>query len=203
MSGQILLISGPSGSGKSTLLNRLLSEFENIHFSISATTRAKREGEKEGVNYYFISEKEFKKDIQKGEFLEWAIVHGNYYGTPLSPVEEAIKHGKIVIFDIDVQGFHLAMKKYPDLITSVFVTTQSINELKDRLKARDTDSDEIIEDRLKNALKEMNELEFYDYLIINDNFNEAYELLRAIFISRFAKVKKNNTQAIIKKWKEN
>ena len=162
-----------------------------------------REGEKDGVNYYFVSEKEFKKGIEKGEFLEWAKVHGNYYGTPLTPVEDALKCGKIVVFDIDVQGFHLAMKKYSDLITSVFITTQNISELKNRLESRGTDNDEIIQDRLKNAIDEMNELKFYDYLIINDNFNEAYELLRAIFVSRFAKVKKNNTQAIIKKWKEN
>lgn len=203
MNSQILIISGPSGSGKSTLLNRLMCEFENIYFSISSTTRPMRNGDKDGVNYYFINEKDFKEGIQKGEFLEWAEVHGNYYGTPLSPVENALKSGKIVIFDIDVQGFHLAMKKYSDLITSVFITTKGINVLKNRLENRGSDSDETIQKRLKNAVSEMNELKFYDYLIINDNFNEAYELLKAIFISRFAKVKKNNTQKIIESWKEN
>ena len=126
MSGQILLISGPSGSGKSTLLSRLMSEFDNIYFSISSTTRPPRDGEKDGVDYHFISVDEFKKGIDNGKFLEWANVHKNYYGTSLEPVEKALKDNKVVIFDIDIQGYYLAMKEYNDIITSVFITTKEV-----------------------------------------------------------------------------
>lgn len=116
----ILLISGPSGSGKSSLIKRLFAEFDNLYFSISSTTRAPREGEKDGVNYYFISKEEFEKGIANGEFLEWACVHNNFYGTNLRPVKAALDAGKVVVFDIDVQGFELANKHYKDEITSVF-----------------------------------------------------------------------------------
>ena len=108
MKGQILIVSGPSGSGKSTLLSRLLKEEKDLYFSISTTTRAPRQGEAHGVNYYFTDEKEFKKGIDEGEFLEWACVHNNYYGTSLKPVLRALDAGKIAIFDIDVQGFNIA-----------------------------------------------------------------------------------------------
>ena len=120
MRGQILLLSGPSGSGKSTVLSRLFAEFSNVYFSISSTTRSPRAGEKDGVNYHFISLAEFEKDIKDGLFLEWARVHGNYYGTSLKPVLEALNNDKIVVFDIDVQGYFLAQKKYAKQITSVF-----------------------------------------------------------------------------------
>ncbi|RKV88358.1 MAG: guanylate kinase, partial [Campylobacter sp.] len=155
MQGQILVVSGPSGSGKSTLLGRLLKEEKDLYFSISSTTRAKREGEVDGVDYYFIKEDEFKSGIEKGEFLEWAQVHKNYYGTSLKPVLAALEAGKIVIFDIDVQGFHIALGKFKSYITSVFITTANKKELKKRLKNRGTDSDETIENRLMNAVGEM------------------------------------------------
>ena len=125
MKGQILIVSGPSGSGKSTLLGRLLKEENDLYFSISSTTRAPRQGETEDVNYYFINKDEFKKGIDAGEFLEWAFVHGNYYGTSLKPVLKALKEGKIAIFDIDVQGFNIAKSKFAENITSVFITTAS------------------------------------------------------------------------------
>lgn len=152
MSGQILILSGPSGSGKSTLLSKLMKEFDGIYFSISSTTRSIREGEIAGVSYHYISEDEFKRGIDEGKFLEWAQVHKNYYGTSLEPVEAALKAGKIVIFDIDVQGFHLAQKKYGEIITSVFVTTKNRDELKKRLKLRGTDSDEVIENSFLTPL---------------------------------------------------
>ncbi|QQF52194.1 guanylate kinase [Campylobacter fetus] len=200
MSGQILIISGPSGSGKSTLLSKLMRDFDNIYFSISSTTRSIRDGEKDGVNYHYISEDEFKIGIETAKFLEWAYVHKNYYGTSLEPVEKALKDGKIVIFDIDVQGFHLAMKKYREIITSVFVTTKDRNELKRRLEIRDADLKDVIENRLFNAATEMGHINEYDYLIINDDLDRSYSSLKSIFETMRVKTKNYDINAVIDSW---
>nr|WP_314469401.1 guanylate kinase [uncultured Campylobacter sp.] len=200
MKGQILIISGPSGSGKSTLLNRLLKEENDLYFSISSTTRAPRQGETDGVNYYFTSEDEFKKGIDADEFLEWACVHGNYYGTSLKPVLNALKDGKIAIFDIDVQGFNIAKSKFAQNITSVFITTASKNELKSRLQNRGTDSAETIEKRLINAVGEMEHILEYDYFLINDDLQNCYENLRGILRSMRLKTSNLDAKEIINKW---
>lgn len=200
MKGQILIVSGPSGSGKSTLLGRLLKEENDLYFSISSTTRAPRQGETEGVNYYFINKDEFKKGIDAGEFLEWAFVHGNYYGTSLKPVLKALKEGKIAIFDIDVQGFNIAKSKFAENITSVFITTASKNELKSRLQNRGTDSAETIEKRLVNAVGEMEHILEYDYFLINDDLQNCYENLRGILRSMRLKTSNLDTKEIINKW---
>ena len=200
MKGQILIVSGPSGSGKSTLLNRLLKEENDLYFSISSTTRAPRQGETDGVNYYFTSEDEFKKGIDADEFLEWACVHGNYYGTSLKPVLNALEEGKIAIFDIDVQGFNIAKSKFAKNITSVFITTASKNELKLRLQNRGTDSAETIEKRLINAVGEMEHILEYDYFLINDDLQSCYENLRGILRSMRLKTSNLDTKEIINKW---
>ena len=200
MKGQILIISGPSGSGKSTLLSRLLKEENDLYFSISSTTRAPRQGETDGVNYYFTSEDEFKKGIDADEFLEWACVHGNYYGTSLKPVLKALKEGKIAIFDIDVQGFNIAKSKFAQNITSVFITTASKNELKSRLQNRGTDSAETIEKRLINAVGEMEHILEYDYFLINDDLQNCYENLRGILRSMRLKTSNLDAKEIINKW---
>ena len=200
MKGQILIISGPSGSGKSTLLSRLLKEENDLYFSISSTTRAPRQGEIEGVNYYFTSEDEFKKGIDADEFLEWACVHGNYYGTSLKPVLKALEEGKIAIFDIDVQGFNIAKSKFAQNITSVFITTASKNELKSRLQNRGTDSAETIEKRLVNAVGEMEHILEYDYFLINDDLQNCYENLRGILRSMRLKTSNLDAKEIINKW---
>ena len=200
MKGQILIISGPSGSGKSTLLNRLLKEENDLYFSISSTTRAPRQGETDGVNYYFTSEDEFKKGIDADEFLEWACVHGNYYGTSLKPVLKALEEGKIAIFDIDVQGFNIAKSKFAKNITSVFITTASKNELKSRLQNRGTDSAETIEKRLINAVGEMEHILEYDYFLINDDLQKCYENLRGILRSMRLKTSNLDAKEIINKW---
>lgn len=200
MKGQILIISGPSGSGKSTLLSRLLKEENDLYFSISSTTRAPRQGETEGVNYYFTSEDEFKKGIDADEFLEWACVHGNYYGTSLKPVLKALKEGKIAIFDIDVQGFNIAKSKFAQNITSVFITTASKNELKSRLQNRGTDSTETIGKRLINAVGEMEHILEYDYFLINDDLQNCYENLRGILRSMRLKTSNLDAKEIINKW---
>ena len=198
MKGQILIVSGPSGSGKSTLLGRLLKEENDLYFSISSTTRAPRQGETEGVNYYFINKDEFKKGID--EFLEWAFVHGNYYGTSLKPVLKALKEGKIAIFDIDVQGFNIAKSKFAENITSVFITTASKNELKSRLQNRGTDSAQTIEKRLINAVGEMEHILEYDYFLINDDLQNCYENLRGILRSMRLKTSNLDAKEIINKW---
>ena len=200
MKGQILIISGPSGSGKSTLLGRLLKEENDLYFSISSTTRAPRQGETDGVNYYFINKDEFKKGIDAGEFLEWAFVHGNYYGTSLKPVLKALEEGKIAIFDIDVQGFNIAKSKFAQNITSVFITTASKNELKSRLQNRGTDSAQTIEKRLINAVGEMEHILEYDYFLINDDLQSCYENLRGILRSMRLKTSNLDTKEIINKW---
>lgn len=200
MKGQILIVSGPSGSGKSTLLGRLLKEENDLYFSISSTTRAPRQGETEGVNYYFINKDEFKKGIDAGEFLEWAFVHGNYYGTSLKPVLKALEEGKIAIFDIDVQGFNIAKSKFAENITSVFITTASKNELKSRLQNRGTDSAETIEKRLINAVGEMEHILEYDYFLINDDLQNCYENLRGILRSMRLKTSNLDAKEIINKW---
>ncbi|MBF7049022.1 guanylate kinase [Campylobacter volucris] len=200
MSGQILIISGPSGAGKSTLLQRLFKEKENIYFSISSTTRAPRENEKNGVDYHFISEAEFKQGIENGEFLEWALVHKNYYGTSLIPVKKALEDGKSVIFDIDVQGFCIAKEKMPNFITSVFVTTKNKKELEKRLLKRNTDKIEDIGKRLENASEEMKFLSQYDFLIINEDLETSYKQLEAVFEASKIKSKKFNLEQIQIQW---
>ena len=200
MKGQILLISGPSGSGKSTLINRLMKEEKDIYFSISCTTREIRQGEKDGVDYYFLSIDEFKKGIENGEFLEWALVHKNYYGTSLKPVLKAFSENKVVIFDIDVQGFDIARSKFKDEITSVFITTKSSTELRTRLEKRGTNSQEDIERRLNNAVGEMSHIKDYDFLLINDDLEQTYDKFKSIFKSLKCRTKYANLSEFIDNW---
>lgn len=200
MKGQILIVSGPSGSGKSTLLNRLLKDESNLYFSISSTTRKIRDGEKDGVNYHFISEDEFKSGIENGEFLEWALVHKNYYGTNLKSVMQALDEGKVVIFDIDVQGFHIAREKFKNHITSVFITTKNKNELKKRLQNRNTDSENTIQNRLMNAVGEMEHILEYDYFLINDDLDRSYDSLLSILRAMRLKSSNVNLRETINEW---
>ena len=200
MSGRILVVSGPSGCGKSSLLNKILEGNENIYFSISTTTRDIREGEREGVNYYYVSKEEFEKDIDEGLFLEWAEVHGNYYGTSLKPVNEALKSGKLVIFDIDVQGHRIVKEKFSDKLTSLFITTPSAKELKDRLINRGTDSIETIEKRVQNSLKEMDSIDEYDLLLVNDDFDNTLKSFQEIVNVELMKIDKKSKDRFINKW---
>ena len=201
VSRQILLISGPSGSGKSSLLSKLFAEFKDkLYFSISSTTRAARQGEKDGVNYHFISQEQFQADIKAGLFLEWANVHGNLYGTSLRPVTHALNEGKVVVFDIDVQGYLLAKKQYPKEITAVFISTQNSSILASRLENRGSESDESIKTRLENAKNEMKYIKDYDHIIVNDDLEAAYESLRAIFISMHSKCANFEIEKFCQNW---
>jgi guanylate kinase len=186
-SGAILVLSGPSGAGKSSLINKIKDHIGPTYFSISTTTRGKREGEEEGVHYYFVDVDEFKNDIEQEMFLEYAVVHGNYYGTSLGPVKKALKEGKLVIFDIDVQGHDAVQNRLSDITTSVFITTPSLEELKRRLHNRSTDSEEVIERRIEMAKREVQRISEYDFLIVNDTLEEAAEIL--ISIAKAARMK--------------
>ncbi|MBE0491364.1 MAG: guanylate kinase [Sulfurospirillum sp.] len=200
MRGNILIISGPSGSGKSSLMQKVLLEIEDVYFSISTTTRSIREGEIDGVNYHFTSKEEFEADIDNGLFLEWAKVHENYYGTSLKPILKALHAGKIVVCDIDVQGHKIAREKFGNIITSVFLTTQNQEILRQRLTMRGTDSLETIDKRISNAVSEMTRIREYDYLIINDNFEQTLTELLSIAQSSRHKVSAIDTENFIASW---
>ena len=200
MKGSILVVSGPSGSGKSTLMHEMMKRVESTYFSISTTTREIRTGEIEGKDYFFISKDEFKQGIEEGNFLEWARVHDNYYGTSLKPILKELNAGKMVIFDIDVQGHKIAKEKFGNIITSVFVTTPSLEILKERLIQRGTDSSKSIEKRLNNAISEMTRIKEYDFLLINDYFDKTLENLVSIAHASKNRISSLNTEEFISSW---
>ncbi len=186
-SGAILVLSGPSGAGKSSLISKIVDHIGPTYFSISTTTRPMRSGEVNGVHYHFVSVEEFKHEIEEEMFLEYAVVHGNYYGTSLGPVKKALKEGKLVIFDIDVQGHDAVQNRLGDITTSVFITTPTLEELKRRLHNRQTDSEEIISNRIEMAKREVQRISEYNFLVVNDNLDEAAEIL--ISIAKAARMK--------------
>lgn len=165
MKGKLFIVSGPSGSGKSTITKKV-RDILNIPLSISATTRKPRVGEVDGVDYYFLTTNEFEKKIENDEFFEYANVHGNYYGTLISQIDKKLELGQNVILEIDVQGGIIAKSKRPDAIL-IFCKTEDENILENRLRARNTDSEEIILKRLENAKKELEYEKKYDYVIVN------------------------------------
>jgi len=203
MSGAILLLSGPSGAGKSTIIRNASERIGPYYFSISSTTRAPREGERDGVEYHFVTREEFEAGIEAGDFLEYATVHGNYYGTSLKPVREALDQGKLVIFDIDVQGHRLARKVMGDLITSVFITPPAMSELERRLRDRSTESDEVINKRLQNAREEIEAIDEFDYVIINDDISEATEALVSLANTSRLKLSRTQRARFVSHWLEN
>ena len=200
--GVVLVLSGPSGAGKSSLINKIIDDIGDYYFSISTTTRPIRDGEEEGVHYHFVSEEEFKKEIEKNNFLEYALVHGNYYGTSLRPVREALNEGKLVIFDIDVQGNTAINNRLGDITTSVFITPPTLSELKTRLQNRSTDSDEVIHARIKMAKREIQRMNEYDFLIVNDNLDVAAEVLKQIAITARIKIPTDRVNEFVQKWED-
>lgn len=200
--GVVLVLSGPSGAGKSSLLNEIINDIGECYFSISTTTRPMRDGEEEGVHYHFVNEEEFKKDIEDDNFLEYAIVHGNYYGTSLKPVREALHEGKLVLFDIDVQGNTAVKNRLGDITTSVFITPPTLSELKRRLQKRATDSVEIIDNRIKMAKREIQRMNEYDYLIVNDDLKMAADVLRQIAITARIKIPTDRINEFVQNWED-
>nr|WP_297444985.1 guanylate kinase [Desulfurobacterium sp.] len=179
MKGLLIVISAPSGTGKTTLVNMLMRSFPQIEFSISCTTRKPRPGEVDGKDYYFISLEEFEKKIEKNELLEWAEVYGNFYGTPKDKVLKALNEGKDVLLDIDTQGALQVKKNYPEAVL-IFILPPSLKELERRLRSRGTEDEETIEKRLLIARRELSLATRYDYIIINDRLQEAFEKLKSI-----------------------
>ncbi|MDO7253364.1 guanylate kinase [Helicobacter cappadocius] len=200
MQNTLLVLSGPSGSGKSTLCKFLQENIPEIYFSISTTTRAPREGEKNAQHYYFVSKEEFLTDIQENKFLEWAEVHGNYYGTSILPIQLALEAGKLVIFDVDVQGHREIKKYYGNLVRSIFITTIDKKTLKQRLETRGSDSEETIKSRLMHAYNEMKHINEFDYLIINDDIEHAKEAILCIAKSLAFITNPKNSEDLCAEW---
>ena len=167
---------------------------------ISTTTRAPRDGEENGKDYYFVSKEEFEADIEAGNFLEYATVHGNYYGTSLKPVRAALEKGKLVIFDIDVQGHRLVRDAMGDVVVSAFITPPTLSELENRLTSRGSDNTDVINARIKNAKDEIKAIDEYDYVIINDSIEEAKKAFVAI--ANAARYKMSNAQSskFVQEW---
>ncbi len=171
--GDLIVISGPSATGKDTIVNNLIEKTENILISISMTTREKREYESDGKDYYFVSKEEFEKNIKEGNMLEYAIVHGkDYYGTPKSEVFKTLDKGKDVILVIDIQGAVQIKDMYPEAIF-IFILPPSMKELKRRLVSRGTETTESMYRRFKSMYKEVNEISKYNYVIVNDDLEDA------------------------------
>ncbi|MZP29042.1 guanylate kinase [Heliobacterium undosum] len=177
--GVLLVMSGPSGAGKGTLSRRLLNELPQLTLSISATTRKPREGEREGVHYYFLGKEDFERQIEENRFLEFAQVYDNYYGTPLGPVQASLASGKDVLLEIDIQGALQVKERYPEAAL-IFIAPPSLEELARRIYGRGTDSQEVIEKRLSLATQELEFINRYDYCVINDDVDRAITRLRAI-----------------------
>jgi guanylate kinase len=178
----LIVITGPSGCGKSTLANRMLTELENVEFSVSYTTRRKRSAEIEGKDYYFISEEKFRRMIQEKKFVEWAIVHGNYYGTSKNELEKKAAEGDLLL-DIDVQGAEQIRKKHKEAVF-IFILPPLFPELRKRLEERGQDSLPIIQKRLEMARDEIQHYREFDYIVINDELSKAAEELKSVLLSQ-------------------
>ncbi len=179
MKGKLFVISGPSGAGKSTITKMIVKQEEGLFLSTSCTTRAPRTGEIHGKDYYFLTKEEFEANIEKDNFVEYAIVHGNYYGTLKSEIEDKLNQGKNIILEIDVQGGEQVKKKFPDAVL-IFCKAPSEEELERRLRGRGTDSEEVIKLRLKNSLEEMKYEKMYEKTVVNSDINDSIEQLKKI-----------------------
>lgn len=181
--GKIIVIVAPSGTGKSTLIKRLKQEVPAITESVSYTTRPCREGEVDGVHYSFISEDEFIEMRSRDEFLEWAEVHKKYYGTSKKFVENKYSEGKVLLFDLDVQGTDSFKDYFKDRAKAIFIAPPSLEVLEERLRGRATDAPEVIDVRLKNSKKEILRKDDYDYCVVNDDLNRAFDELKSVILN--------------------
>lgn len=189
--GFLVILSAPSGTGKSTICKKLLGRRKDLRYSISCTTREPRPGERHGKHYFFLTKEEFKKKISRNEFLEWAVVHDCYYGTPRDYIEKTTKDGNHVLLAIDVQGAASIRRKLPDSVL-IFVTPPSLETLKERLAAR-RDAHESVAKRLANSKGEMSEAKKYDYIVVNDDLEKAVDQVEAILTAESLKTARQET----------
>lgn len=185
--GSLIVISGPSGAGKGTVIQKLLEINKNAWLSVSCTSRPIRSNDIEGVTYYFLTKEEFENKIKNDEFLEYAEYNGNYYGTPKAKIQEKLNQGIDVILEIEVQGALIVKKNFKDAIF-IFIMPPSMEELRDRLINRKTDSKEKIIDRFKTAYNEINEVTKYNYVVVNDNIDTAVSKVNSILLSEKCRV---------------
>lgn len=192
--GVLIVISGPSGAGKGTICKELIERHDNIYISVSATTRSPRVGEVDGVNYYFLTQDEFKEKVNQNGFIEYANVHGNYYGTPKLNVEKMLNEGKDVILEIDIQGA-LQVKENFEEGVFIFILPPSMEELKRRIIKRGSETEESLMTRFKNAYKEINYVSKYNYAVVNDSLDLAVSKVEAIINAERCRVDriKDNT----------
>lgn len=186
---KLFVLSGPSGVGKGTVLENLLTNFNGVEYSVSTTTRPCRKGEINGDDYFFLSVEDFFQMVEEDRFIEWAQVHNNYYGTPKEYVDKSLEEGKDIILEIDIQGARMVKKNYPEAVY-VFLLPPSIEELENRLDKRGTEDDANKAIRLENARKELQELEKYDYQIINDKIDVTVNKLKAIITAEKCRIRK-------------
>ncbi len=198
MKGNLIIISAPSGTGKTTILKELFAQLIGVTFSVSHTTRAPRSGEKDTVDYHFVDKNVFKKMQAADEFLEWAEVHGNFYGTSKSEVQKHLNNGLDVFLDIDVQGARQVREAAGAESISIFVVPPSWEEQEKRLTGRGTDSNETIQLRLANAKAEMKDAGLYDFLIVNDSIDQAVDTLRAIIVAQRSRTRRDASGAPLK-----
>jgi len=177
--GTLFVLSGPSGVGKGTVLEHLFADYDGINYSVSMTTRDPRPGEVEGEDYFFVGRSKFEKMIDNDELIEYACVHGNYYGTPRHYVEKTLHRGQDIILEIDIQGANQVRELFPEAVF-IFLQPPSLQALDKRLQKRGSESPEAREIRLENARKEMAEVDKYDYVILNDKLDKAVEKLKNV-----------------------
>ncbi len=199
--GRLFVISGPSGVGKGTIVSAVVDHLgEAVRLSVSATTRAPREGDIDGISYYFLEEEEFLARVGKGEFLEYASVHENYYGTPKPPVEGSLEAGCDVILEIDVQGAMQVRDNFQDAVY-IFILPPSMKVLRERLVGRGTESAESVEIRMGKAMQEIEYLDRYDYRVVNDDLETAVDDVLAIIRAEGSRVR-DDAEPIIMKYRE-
>jgi guanylate kinase len=182
--GVLVIVSSPSGAGKTTLTRKLLGEFPGLEFSISYTTRPIRPGEVAGRDYHFVDGARFAAMVAGGELAEHAEVHGNWYGTARAPIDAALAAGRDVIFDVDWQGAAALSRQWPADCLRIFILPPDLHSLAERLRRRATDTAEVIERRLRKAIEELAHWEEYQFLIVNDEVDRAYQVLRALYLLR-------------------
>ena len=188
--GLLIVVSGPSGTGKGTVCSELLSQAQDLAYSISATTRQPRAGEVDGKNYYFMDKADFEKKIAEGGFLEYANVYGNYYGTPLGKIEERLAKGEDILLEIDTQGALNVMKKCPDGLF-IFLVPPSLAELERRIRGRGSETEESLQKRMGSACKEIEDGRKYSYVVVNDTVKHAVQRIMAIRAAEHCRVDRN------------